>query len=51
MNIDNIILKSNATNFKIAIKEHILEEFPGSNVATEETEFDSSELILKMSYL
>ena len=39
----NMMLKSNATNFKqIAIKEHFLREF--SSLATKETQFASSEL-------
>ena len=42
----SIMLKSNVTNFKqIAIKEHFLEEYPAGNLATEETQFASSELL------
>ena len=42
----NIMLKSNATNFKkTAIKEHFIEEFPENSLATEETQFASSELL------
>ena len=43
---DNTMFKSNTTNFKqIAIKEHVLRKISANNLATEETQFASGELL------